>query len=378
MHINKVILFAGFMSMVLAVLGQEPIDKGATKKTRFLLHTLHSMAENGVMFGHQDDQAYGVGWRAEDGRSDVLETTGQYPAVHGWDLGKDLNSEMNIDSVNYDNMKRWIKEAYKRGGINTFSFHMDNLTSGGSSWDKMPSVVDILPGGDKHQAFNEQLDLLADFIMDCKNIPMVFRPWHEHNGDWFWWGKGNCTEEEYIQLFRYTVDYLKDTKGIHQLLYAFSPDRSRLPLDENQKQTYLYGYPGDDYVDIIGIDNYGDVGRNKNMPVETQKQNLIASLKLITEVAEEKNKVAALTETGLESVTKTDWYTDLVLNPLKENKDEVKIAWILVWRNSNLKNHYYAPYPGHPAAEDFRKFEKDDFTIFEADLSKRTYKKPKN
>lgn len=364
--------------MISSALAQQPIDPDATKKTVYLLQNLYQIAERGVMFGHQDDQAYGVGWHAEDGRSDVLETAGKYPAVHGWDLGKDLSSDMNIDSVNYDNMKRWIKAAYRRGGINTFSFHMDNLTSGGDSWDKTPSVKDILPGGAKHDKFLGQLDLLAGFVMDCKGIPMIFRPWHEHNGNWFWWGKGNCTEDEYKQLYRFTVEYLRDVKGVHQLLYAFSPDRSQMPLDENAEANYLYGYPGDDYVDIIGLDNYGDVGRNSMMPLTAQKKNFTESLKLITKLANEKGKVAALTETGLESVKKKDWFTNIILNPIKENEGEIAIAWVLVWRNSNMKNHYYAPYPGHESVEDFRVFEADELTIFEADLNKRTYKRPKN
>ena len=60
--------------------------------------------------------------------------------------------------------------------------------------------------------------------------------------------KGTVSEEEYIRLFRFTVDYLKNEKNIHHLLYAFSPDRSRLVLDSNAVENYLYGYPGDAYV----------------------------------------------------------------------------------------------------------------------------------
>ena len=356
---------------------QTPVDSKATTKTKNLLTNLHTVADKGFMFGHQDDQAYGVGWHADEGESDVKAVVGKFPAVHGWDLGKDLTSDMNIDSVNYENMKSWIKATYKRGGLNSFSFHMDNLTTGGDSWDKSPSVADILPGGSKHSAFNEQLDLLAAFVKDCKKAPMVFRPWHEHNGNWFWWGKGNCTEEEYIALFRYTVDYLKNEKKIHNLLYAFSPDGSRWPLNDEAEQTYLYGYPGDDYVDIIGLDDYEHVGRNKSIPVEEQKKHLVGRLKIITKIAEERGKVAALTETGLESVANTTWFTDVILNPIKENQDEIKIAWLLVWRNSNLNDyHYYAPYPGHSSVPDFKTFEQDQFTYFESDLS-NLYKKAK-
>ena len=236
-------------------------------------------------------------------------------------------------------------------------------------------MADILPGGEKHAEFRNQLDLLAAFLKQIKKAPVIFRPWHEHNGGWFWWGRGNCTEEEYIQLFRYTVDYLKEEKKIHHLLYAFSPDRSQWVLGDQAKENYFYGYPGDDYVDIIGLDDYADVGR-KGGPdsPEQQKEYFLTALKLITEIAKEKDKVAALTETGLESVDNAQWFTDIILKPIKDNSSTVQIAWVLVWRNANT-THHYAPYPGHSSATDFKTFESDDYTIFEKDLNNRIYKK---
>src|SRR5690606_16727078 len=198
-----------------------------TDKTRALYANLLTISNHGFLFGHQDDDAYGVNWRGDRKRSDVKDITGSYPAVHGWDIGKDLKLTQNIDSVPYKNMLKWIRQTYKRGGINTISWHWDNPVTKGSSWDKTPAVKEILPGGSAHSVFTEQLDQLARFFKKCKS-PVIFRPWHEHNGDWFWWGRGNCTEEEYIQLWQFTVKYLRDEQNIHNLIYAFSPDRSRL------------------------------------------------------------------------------------------------------------------------------------------------------
>jgi mannan endo-1,4-beta-mannosidase len=362
------------------MIGQTHADPKATGKTTRLFENLKLISQQGFMLGHQDDQAYGVGWRAEPDRSDVLETAGSFPAVHGWDIGKRLIYDFNIDTVDFDNMVYWMKEAYKRGGINTISWHLDNLTSGGDSWDKTPSVKDLLPGGSKHLLFVNELDLLAIVLGELKKgwskIPVIFRPWHEHNGSWFWWGKGNCTEEEYIQLFQFTVEYLRDVKNIHHLLYAFSPDRSQWKLDQNAQENYFYGYPGDDYVDIIGIDNYGDVGRRggPDSP-EVQAQNFVSSLKLITKIAKEKNKVAALTETGLEGLTNANWFTEIILNPILEHDDDIDIAWTLMWRNANT-THHYAPYPGHTSVPDFQKFEKHAATFFEKDL-RNPYKRNK-
>lgn len=353
-------------------LAQTPTDELSTAKTANLFTNLRIISQSGFLFGHQDDDAYGVGWTAIRGRSDVKESVGSYPAVHGWDLGSDLRNSANIDGVDFQNMSRWMKDVYKRGGINTISWHLDNLSTGGNSWDTTATVKDILPGGSKHGAFVEQLDLMADFLKGLKSwltkIPVIIRPWHEHNGGWFWWGKGHCTEQEYIALFRFTVDYLKNEKDIHHVLYAFSPDRSQLQLDSLQEARYFYGYPGDEYVDIIGLDNYADVGRIGGMDdTGTQQKNFVKSLQLITHIAEERKKVAALSETGLEGVTESNWFTQRILLPITE-EDSIRIAWVLVWRNHN-KTHHYAPYPTHSSEKDFLQFYQNPHTYFESDLN---------
>lgn len=373
--LKSVTLLAFFVIPFFQSRGQSLIDKNATEETKALYSNLAIIRTQGFLFGHQDDDAYGVTWKGEKNRSDVKDVCGSYPAVHGWDIGKNLNNPNNIDGVLFTDMLYWIEQTYKRGGINTISWHWDNPVTKGDAWDKTPAVKDILPGGVKHAELTSKLDLLADFFNKCKSgqvfIPVIFRPWHEHNGDWFWWGKGNCSEEEYIKLWKFTVDYLKNTKSIHHLIYTFSPDRSRIEL-ANAKAGYLYAYPGDDYVDILGLDNYMDVGVkwNKKSP-EIQRAEFIQSLKLISQVATEKKKIPALTETGLEGITNPGWFTEVILNPMKENKD-IQIAYILVWRNGNT-NHHYAPYKGHSSESDFKKFFNDPKTLFESDL-KSIYK----
>ncbi len=75
-------------------------DKIATTETKVLYNNLRGLTNTGILFGHQDDLAYGVNWKYEDGKSDVKEVTGDYPAVYGWDwpvLKK--KSDKNIDGV---------------------------------------------------------------------------------------------------------------------------------------------------------------------------------------------------------------------------------------------------------------------------------------
>lgn len=359
------LILIGFIRLA----AQDPVDAKATEQTKALNTNLKRIAELGVMFGHQEDLAYGVGWNNIPGRSDVKEVCGSYSAVHGWDVGKE-DTPNNIDHVPFEKIRTWIIDTYKRGGVNTISWHVDNSTSGGNAWDTVRTVKHILPGGKDHEKFKARLDRVADFLLSCKTngvfIPIIFRPYHEHNGNWFWWGKGNCTEAEYITLWRFTVDYLKNERNIHHLLYAFSPDRSRMDMN-NPKTSYLYGYPGDNYVDVLGYDNYMDVGIAWNKKTrEEQAADLVSGLSAISDLAREKQKVAALTETGLEGVTNPSWYTEVILDPLKANPT-IHIAFVCLWRNANDK-HHYGPYPGHASAEDFKKFYKDRLTLFEDDI----------
>jgi len=334
------------------------VDSLATPETVALFKNLHEVAKTGVLFGHQDDLAYGVGWKAVDGRSDVRDVCGDYPAVYGWDLG-DIGQAANLDGVDFGRMKAWIREAFTRGGINTVSMHLDNPYTGGSSWDNSSAVHSILPGGTHHSSYLRTLDQIAAFfkdlkVLDGRFVPIVFRPYHEHNHSWPWWGKNSCTAEEYSALWRVTVRYLRDTHSIHHLLYAISPQEIQ------SESEYLERYPGDDWVDVLGMDYY-KLYTKVNVP------DLGRALGVIVRIAESRGKVAALTEVGMENVPITDWWTAYLLAGIRYDADSRRIAWALVWRNASA-DHHFGPYPDHSSAADFIAFYRDPFTLFERDL----------
>ena len=111
-------------------------DTKATKETVNLYQNLNKSIDKGYFFGHQDDLAYGVKWKYEEGRSDIKDVTGDYPAVYGWDLGGlEYQKPNNIDGVPFKNIKKWIKETYDKGGISTISWHIDNPLTLKNSWD---------------------------------------------------------------------------------------------------------------------------------------------------------------------------------------------------------------------------------------------------
>ena len=356
-----------FLMLLTCSLGFSQIDKKATKETKALYKNLKKLSENHVLFGHQHATEYGHGWSDEQGRSDVKSVTGSHPAVIGIDFsGLSGRSSEEIEKEKAK-LKKSVIDTYERGGVTTVSWHFSNPASkGGFYWvDSIsaPSISLIKKGGSHHEEYKKILKTIADFAntakaKDGKLVPMVFRPYHEFDGEWFWWGKPHCTKEEFLSLWKFTVSYLRDTKGVHNFIYAFSPDNKFMT-----EQEYLDRYPGDEWVDLLGTDNYGDMGRDG-------KYNLDAAIKkltIVSDYAKKAGKLAAFTETGLESIPNPNWWNDVLLKVMKNNN--LQLCYVLVWRNdATSPTHYYAPFPGHSSVPDFMKFYNDPYTLFEKDL----------
>ena len=330
------------------------VDMNATLETKALYYNMFNNLGKGIMVAHQDDAIYGHNWYRVDGRSDVKDVTGDYPAVVGWELGHlEIGAEYNLDSVYFKDMKRLMREVYNRGGINTCSWHGDNIVTGKTAWDcGQDSVVrSILHGGSNHTKFLIWLDRLAAFFNDLKDekgvaIPIIFRMYHEHTGSWFWWGAKQCTPDEYNELYRMTVSYLRDVKGVHNILYAFSP------AGITTEAEFLSRYPGDDWVDVVGFDNYCSMDNTKASNDNFMK-SVAEGLKVVTAYAKRTNKIPIMAETGMESIGNPNYFTQVLLPTI----EPFNISYVLLWRNAfNKPNHFYVPYAGHASAADFKKF----------------------
>ena len=369
------ILWVSLLLWVVSCYGQLPekkhhslSDKNATPETVNLYQNLILLQEKGFLFGHQDDLAYGVKWRYEEGRSDIKDVTGDYPALYGWDLGGiEHQKSNNIDGVPFKKMKNWIKEIYDRGGVSTISWHMDNPLTMKNSWDTTPgSLRSILPNGEKHQLYLSWLDQAAQFLgnlkgSDGKKIPILYRPFHELTGNWFWWCKNNATPEEFKEIWRFTIHYLRETKKLNSLIIVYNT------ADFKSKEEFLEYYPGDDVVDVLSFDKYQYTNPINDSSFITEVQN---QLKIMNEVAVEHQKPMAIAETGYEQIPYENWWT----KTLTEAIGNYKISFVLLWRNhgwqeQEKKMHYYAPYKGQLSEKDFIEFYNSPKTFFQKDIT---------
>ncbi len=357
------------------------IDPGATAETRALYKNLHRLAGKHTLFGHQHATEYGHGWSGNpDGScSDVKSVSGSHPAVVGFDFNALFTaSEPGTDGStsaygsigaegNTRALRKLVTDTYDRGGVITIAWHLSNpVTPTGFYWNDStasPAVKHIIPGGSHHDRYKQILRTVAGFALSCKGAdgklaPMIFRPFHEFDGDWFWWGARHCTRGEFTSLWRFTVGYLRDSLHVHNFLYAFSPDNRF-----SSEAQFLDRYPGDQWVDMVGMDNYGDMGRDGKYNLKAA----IQKLSIIDRYARKAGKLAAFTETGLESIPDTTWFTQTLLKVMRAG--DFRLCYVLVWRNDQKSaTHFYAPFPGHPSVPDFVKFHDDRYTLFESDL----------
>jgi beta-mannanase len=179
-----------------------------------------------------------------------------------------------------------------------------------------------------------------------ETFPVIFRMFHEHTGSWFWWGAKQCTPDEYNRLYQMTVSYLRDVKGVHNILYAFSP------AGITTEDEFLSRYPGDNWVDIVGFDNYCSM-ENTEVSNDKFKKNVAKGLAVVIDYAKKTNKIPILAETGMESIGDPTFFTQVLLPAI----EPFNISYVLLWRNAyTLKNHFFVPFPGNSAALDFKKF----------------------
>ncbi|MBO4499938.1 MAG: hypothetical protein J5732_06760 [Bacteroidaceae bacterium] len=328
--------------------GWQPSDPEATLEARLLFSRLMKLQKEGCMYGHQDDLMYGYHWWYDEGKSDTRELTGDYPAVAGFELGWiELGEKESLDGVNFDSIAARIRLFHKMNGIITISWHAVNpiyiMETGtgqpngsGSAWDVrdmspngLNAVRSILPEGRHHALFNTWLDRLADFFIQLKDdrgrpIPFIFRPWHEHSGSFFWWGESRCTDDEYAALWRYTVNYLR-SKGLHSILYAYNTDKTY------SAEEYMKGYPGDEYVDMLTFDWYGQ-GEEFN-------RNIRQALDYTVRLASNRHKLHALSECGP------------ITEELLELLADYESSYLLTWRDTYVEGtsgHKLKIEPGNP------------------------------
>lgn len=190
----------------------------------------------------------------------VQRQTGHYPALFGQDFG--FSEPGTWDGINF--RQRIVDEAIRRhheGFVITLMWHAvppteDEPVDFGTSiqgkltdaeWQEL-----VTPGTRLHERWTSQVDVIAWFLKQLRyaRVPVLWRPYHEMNGAWFWWGK-KPGEDGYKRLYRMLFDRFVNFHGLDNLIWVYNANEVRDNVDPYE--TY---YPGDDVVDILATDVY--------------------------------------------------------------------------------------------------------------------------
>lgn len=365
------------------------VDSNATDSAKALAAYLAGLqAEDKVLFGHQNSTFRSV--RDNGTTSDVKDVTGSEAGLFGIDTLSLAGTECASENPLQASIAA-SKKAYEGGSIISLSCHMPNFTSTkitatgdkdhpydfskcdfAESKDLTPCADYILEGGAYNAQYNAYLDIIAEYALALQNenVPILFRPFHENSGGWFWWGT-STSADSYRAIWRYMVNYLQ-AKGVHNMLYVYSPNG---PIDS--ADDYLSRFPGDAYVDVLGFDFYDDYADADKYTGDTYFEALAKSCDVVANLAKDKNKIPAIAETGIritgagkDSLMVTgnptkgkDWYNKLVNTAVDHN-----IPYFLLWANFSSEN-FFIPYKfndtmGQEMINDFISAYNNDRSIF--------------
>ena len=177
----------------------------------------------------------------------IHETTGRWPALVSVDY-----TDFKAGWIDPHTPNEVMLDYWRTGGLVGASAHLNNPAreNGGGLRDKGFKLADLLvPGTPVYARWLRQLDALAGALqeMQAAGVVVLWRPFHEMNGGWFWWGAQDPAD--LIRAWRQMFDYFTTTKGLHNLIWVYSPNHGSHTADY---------YPGDGYADLVGLDAYTD------------------------------------------------------------------------------------------------------------------------
>lgn len=194
----------------------------------------------------------------------IYDITGKYPGIWGGDYGF-ADSTHDHDNIKYRPLLvPEIVKQHERGSIITLTYHQADpyigepcQFIGGVQTDPTPEQwkAIVTEGTEVNTIWKEYVDRLAEELKQLqeKNIPVLFRPYHEMNGKWFWWG-GFPGEDGFQAMWKMLYHRYTDYHKLNNLVWVWSPDKPWHGLKEF--------YPGDDYVDIVSLDIYPERDTN--------------------------------------------------------------------------------------------------------------------
>lgn len=219
----------------------------------------------------------------------IEEHTGKQPAIRGIDmLTYNSSSDYRDDATG-----RAIEWYQKYKGIVTLSWHWSvpseeggtdpqfYVESASANYTTFSISRGLEEGTWEHEVIMKDIEVLAQELLKIQEagVPVLFRPLHEAEGAWFWWGAEG--PEACVELYRLLYDQLVNVYGLHNLIWEWTSY-----VTPNSPKWY----PGDEYVDIVSYDKYNCSDGVSNLSAITGTfYGLVASTNGVKPVAMSEN-----------------------------------------------------------------------------------------
>ncbi|MEK3673840.1 glycosyl hydrolase [Paenibacillus sp. FSL R10-2771] len=230
----------------------KPVNPSASKEATALLSYLADLSGKGMISGQHDYLE-----SPDEFNNKLKNASGQYAVLHGYELGAINNQSKETIARQRQAVVDSAIKWHKGGGIVAMTFHQ-NLPGTSPEWanvkmnlsqDKFDAYV--TPGTPQYKALIAELDEVAGYLGELRDagVPVLWRPYHEMNGNWFWWGQ----KDNFAQLWDIVYDRMVNTHKLNNLLWVWNPN-----APNEWAKAYSNYYPGAAKVDVLAADIYNN------------------------------------------------------------------------------------------------------------------------
>ena len=234
-----------------------PVNRHASPEARELLRYLDSISGKYTITGQHNYPNEGSRWTDR-----TYDITGKYPGLYGVDFG--FSGEDDKDSIlSRPDMIEEVERQYRNGSVIAVTWHEVRPTDDEPvtfhdsvqahltdfEWKEL-----LTPGTDLYKRWCAQVDVIAGYLAQLHDahVAVLFRPYHEMNGTWFWWG-WRPGKNGSAALYRQLYDRLVNVHHLDNLVWVWNvnaPSQAAGPFADY--------FPGAEYVDVLSVDNYGE------------------------------------------------------------------------------------------------------------------------
>ncbi|MBI9070216.1 MAG: glycosyl hydrolase family 26 [Melioribacteraceae bacterium] len=237
------------------------INPDISKEASYLLDFLYEIGGKKTLTGHHHYRNNPIEFQKP-----IKEMTGKYPVVWGADFSFGFENQYEVDSKRQTIIDT-AKSLYNKGHIITLMWHQcfpskGDTCSGKTIWLWDKTIADkewsdlTTEGSELNALWKQRMDNVAGYLKQLNDagIPVLWRPFHEMNGIWFWWCN-HPGEDGTIKLWKYMYHYFTDVHKLNNLIWVWN---ANAPRDIKGDEAYPYKdyFPGLDFVDVLAADVY--------------------------------------------------------------------------------------------------------------------------